>query len=631
MSAKEQTEPSTTTQVNGIAECSGRRTISGQGPPLYEYTPLTDSHSFRLLTIHPDTAPAPLDLSLTPVHFSDNLPSYEALSYVWGLEPGYKSATCNGRLLENVTTNLYEALERLRGREEERVVWVDALCIKQDDDVEKSLQVRMMHHIYARARRVVVWLGRDRGGYAQGAFRVLCALANDYYSAVYEALEDGTAVMKLGMPSCPPFSSRDLWKSVHMFFQNRWFLRMWVLQEIVLARGATVTWGVYNIDWDIIGAAIHVIRSDQTLHTLLESRTLQNAFFMEHLRTLHRPCYKKEKQEASGETRPFLHLLDIARSFDVTEPRDKVYGLLGFPTRDASLETNVFIVPDYGLAVSDVYTDVARKVLETDRALNVLSFVVRSEDIVGGDGMGMPSWVPNWMCKDIAYPFMGFQRGNWHRAGTARELEVMDTTDAKTLCLKGVVVDVLREVGARIPFSDLHASEPVLRGLVEWCLRDDVEVDTLAATLTAGRDSSGHIIEDPEAHLADVLALLVDLGIRDATVLHDQASSLRRLAPRRGDAGRAKEAVWRYSCYRAPFRTEHGRLGLGPGGARVGDKVVVLWGGQVPFVLREEGQSESERGVWRFVGEAYLNGVMCGEMQGLLDDGVGVEGVFEIR
>jgi hypothetical protein len=104
-------------------------TLSAPKEPSYEYTPLPDTNSFRLLTIHPGESTEPLTLSLTPVHFSGRVPAYEALSYVWGLEPGYETARCNGRLLKNVTTNLYKALVQLRLKKEERAVWVDALCM----------------------------------------------------------------------------------------------------------------------------------------------------------------------------------------------------------------------------------------------------------------------------------------------------------------------------------------------------------------------------------------------------------------------------------------------------------------------------------------------------------------------
>jgi hypothetical protein len=612
-------------------------TVSTPERLVYGYTPLPDSNSFRLLTIHRDESNAPLTLSLTPVHFSDKLPVYEALSYVWGMEPGCKAAMCNGHFLENITTNLHEALERLRTREEDRIVWIDALCIRQDSEAEKSEQVRRMDRIYREAKQVVVWLGTDKGGIAESAFQVICALADGQNAmsiagdnegiqinvpTSYESIKAGKHVTKTGVRPMPPFSNGALWSSVHDFFQNKWFLRMWVLQEIVLARSATVMWGSCSISWDTIGTAIDKIWADPTLHSLLESRGLQNAFFMQHLRALHQPANNNEGKKLEEEVKhPFLHLLDIARSFDVTEPRDKVYGLLGFPTRDANLETGVSIVPNYHLPVTDVYIDAARKVMEQDQNLDVLSFVVHMRHSIGND-IRLPSWVPDWTCKDIAYPFMGFTPENRHDAGSGRAMELIENTDAKTLCLRGVIVDVIQDVGEKVPFSDYHASSAVLKKLVDWCILQSANTETMATTLTAGRDVAGHLISNGDQHVKAFSAVLI--ALRGVPSLPSDPAGLMIL---RSDSEQAREAMWRYTCYRSPIWTVNHGLGLGPGGAKVGDKIVVLWGGQVPYVMREV---EGKSGVWRFVGEAYVEGLMNGETGRLVDNGNLTERVFEI-
>jgi hypothetical protein len=66
----------------------------------------------------------------------------------------------------------------MRAADNDRVIWVDALCINREDGKEKGIQVHKTNSIYARASRVIVWLGADKGGDADGAFGVLCTLAN---------------------------------------------------------------------------------------------------------------------------------------------------------------------------------------------------------------------------------------------------------------------------------------------------------------------------------------------------------------------------------------------------------------------------------------------------------------------
>lgn len=86
---------------------------------------------------------------------------YEALSYVWGSPARSRSIILNGCPFP-ITESLHTALLHLRDSQLDRVLWVDAISINQDDDGEKSKQIPLMRMIYAQARRVVVWLGESQ-------------------------------------------------------------------------------------------------------------------------------------------------------------------------------------------------------------------------------------------------------------------------------------------------------------------------------------------------------------------------------------------------------------------------------------------------------------------------------------
>ncbi len=91
---------------------------------------------------------------------------YEALSYVWGSpEKSRLVSTDEGSL--SVTENLHAALSRLRNHFSPRIIWIDAICINQDDKEERGHQVRSMVEIYSRASRVVVWLEDATTGVGQ--------------------------------------------------------------------------------------------------------------------------------------------------------------------------------------------------------------------------------------------------------------------------------------------------------------------------------------------------------------------------------------------------------------------------------------------------------------------------------
>jgi hypothetical protein len=83
---------------------------------------------------------------------------YEALSYVWGGDKKLQSISI-GNLKLDITQNLYTALLRLRDHDCSKILWVDAVCINQENDEEKENQISLMAEIYTKALRVVVWLG----------------------------------------------------------------------------------------------------------------------------------------------------------------------------------------------------------------------------------------------------------------------------------------------------------------------------------------------------------------------------------------------------------------------------------------------------------------------------------------
>lgn len=132
-------------------------------PPRYDYSSLPNGW-IRLLRLepHPD-AKAPIRCHLIDHHLVDSgegLHLFEALSYVWGSLEN-QQVVYVGKGCLRITYNLFGLVARLRDRARERILWVDAVCINQESILERSSQVRMMAKIYARASRVIVWLGRS--------------------------------------------------------------------------------------------------------------------------------------------------------------------------------------------------------------------------------------------------------------------------------------------------------------------------------------------------------------------------------------------------------------------------------------------------------------------------------------
>lgn len=94
------------------------------------------------------------------VHSSGEMVTFDALSYTWGIPSFTQIILCNG-ISHPVTTNLEIALKAYRSPKEDRYIWVDALCINQQDDREKSEQVANMLAIFQKAMHVTAWIGKD--------------------------------------------------------------------------------------------------------------------------------------------------------------------------------------------------------------------------------------------------------------------------------------------------------------------------------------------------------------------------------------------------------------------------------------------------------------------------------------
>lgn len=102
------------------------------------------------------------DLSIHSLNH-DNPPSYTALSYVWGPPPtmsgsGDDTLIVNGEAIP-ARENLLSALRAFQRRKDSAYLWVDAVCINQDDLEEKMTQIKLMGDIYSLAEKTVIWLG----------------------------------------------------------------------------------------------------------------------------------------------------------------------------------------------------------------------------------------------------------------------------------------------------------------------------------------------------------------------------------------------------------------------------------------------------------------------------------------
>jgi hypothetical protein len=339
----------------------------------------------------------------------------------------------------------------------------------------------------------------------------------------------------------------------------------------------------------------------------------------------------KIQQSEQKTTQPFLHLLDLSRSFDVTEPKDKIFGLLGFSAVGVApgLPSPWLDPPAYASSVEDIYTSIANQILDQEQSLDVLSYTSHCE-ADSPTNPKLPSWVANWNTENIIFPLTGFHENYKHQAGRFKKMTILPSQNLNILRLRGIMVDEVIDSTPRICRTDLSVSTLALRDLLEWCTKQGLYPSTMAITLTAGRNRQGGLLVNKEEHIGNLCAFLLQL---DPCWLENtwpaEAPTLRKLMNDHGNADISKEGLWRFCTHRSAFMTKSGKLGLGPGAVRKGDLLVVLWGGQVPYILRRGTEGEAW---YNFVGECYVDGLMNGEVATHQEDGQGyVEDVFELR
>ncbi|KAH8743163.1 heterokaryon incompatibility protein-domain-containing protein, partial [Hyaloscypha finlandica] len=179
------------------------------------YKPLSRSNSIRILNIEPTSSPSPLICTLKELDLHDGATyrAFTALSYRWGPPMPTRTITIDSHLVP-IRQNLHDFL--LLARDGARChLWIDALCINQDDDVERAEQVKMMGTIYSLASRVLVWLGCL-------SFEEVHAL-NEIYDFVEKVplIVDDDVLCKTTI--------RGLVK----LLQNEYWTRKWILQELL--------------------------------------------------------------------------------------------------------------------------------------------------------------------------------------------------------------------------------------------------------------------------------------------------------------------------------------------------------------------------------------------------------------
>ena len=606
--------------------------------PKYRYPKLPPTY-IRVLELQPSTSPtASLACQLTLQRIHER--PYEALSYVWGKPTVFESTiqcqdgedeTSAGSLA--ITANLGTALLAYRHAVKPRRLWVDAICIKQEDQDERQAQVRMMGDIFHNASQVLCWLGAFADPAADEHTALLAIdFLREFNKSRLEHLQQAQALVhgrERGTVNAVDLTHEaahvdSCWKAIKVFFDCEYFHRAWIIQEIGLAHRAIISWGRSDICIDWREVAEFVLFLDDNGASVINHLELKS-WVCNHINLVW------SKRDDGKPIFDFSEVLHWARVHLSTDPRDYVYSLLGHPS--AVIDGSLIIEPKYTLSTAEVYTNLAVNTIEKTNSLHILAFVDHSET---PSFLDIPTWVPDWHALNLVAP-MRYPTQAAAKEGNDITIDRLPGRGS-CICCSGFVIDKVcaisdminpkelalndyeAETRKTIPFLIDHLYERLvlnrdcgpssggnfvhaLSSVLTGAMRGTAAADSGATMHQQRSDCAAYILESHKLRITgDSQGFFNSLTAEDKEETQRLASG--------GSANQfVQDMTWTSMC-RKVFRTAAGHIGLGPRILAHGDVCVVIHGSVYPLILRQV-----QGGHYQLIGPALLYGFMNREAQ----------------
>jgi hypothetical protein len=575
------------------------------------------------------------------------LPTYSAVSYEWGSIVREHEIFCNDRVLK-VTANLSLLLSKFRTSDASQVLWIDAICINQDDLDERSQQVLLMGKIYKNAAVVLMWIG-DQTTYTADAVPVIRWFADLLHVLKLDPRKNERSLLgpyAFGQNLDSSAQERIVamqenlsWSTMIDLLSRTYFSRLWIIQEIVLSSKAVAVCGELRIEWKTFYEAALCIK--------ILGIDLGTAPFDHVITYLGELCF-----------RPLRHtmtLILIAFSdAKVTDPRDHVYGYLGI-LDDRSVKHK--IRADYSSTVEEVFRMATEDIIvQQDLGL----FEMQSIEPNSRPRAAMPSWARDWgFDRSLFYPRDVPEIGE--RLGGVQTV----TAEGSSLIIWGQIIDSI------VVISDNFSEENFKQILLEAFMSD---ISALTEKTAENASTATRKMLQCLSNYQDVLSLplgeqslyallaswvLEDLGLTSAVLSqnpkigklavtnpslrrwisdgNDDETDIRDLVRNStilqwliklheqdisGEASVDWENELSNSLYEAEhplgvnmFRSTKGFRGVGPGGynlqgddpaVRVGDYIALFPTVKVPMILRKH---HLEEDAYVLIGTAHVGNI----------------------
>lgn len=365
-----------------------------------------------------------------------------------------------------VIIHLGKILRHLRRDSADIFIWVDAICINQNDLEERSRQVAMMTDIYSTCSEVVAWLGGDQ----QNLSTPLDSLAKVYLSRFGTSLrawqELGGGLERLTTEDASMVD--DILKQpgvlqvLEDLYTREWFERLWILQEATLGQRLVLRFGRFTVTWESFERAHQMLylffyfndAEQQAMPGSTVQRVESQMPFATEI-SMQRRIFGRERQDTKDY---LLWNLILLHRRACTDARDIIYSAIGqvrSPPKG--------IVPDYTKPVRDVYHEAAKAIIDDRRDLKLLSYCFYSNRRYSGiPGLkkgtrlpwaSWPSWVPDWRVKCAGLDSFSLDLGaikfNTHHlfdCSGSSPANVRFSSDSKVLYVQGTCIGVVQTV-----------------------------------------------------------------------------------------------------------------------------------------------------------------------------------------
>lgn len=593
----------------------------------------------RIVEILPSphfSAPVSLGLSHHMLHEA----SFEALSYTWGTAPADVHVYLEGCDFL-VSPDLESSIRHLRYSDRSRKIWIDAICLNQADDTEKSTQIPIMHLIYQRATQVVVYLGvPSRESH----------LAMEYVRNVTATVEVGrqheisdlVAVKDwpLELLVTAPLSRAEI-ESLTAFYQllmRPWWFRAWIVQELCYATRVVFQCGGDVVDYELLRVALHITRKLHPVFVTYEdvieavmgdhhdfdkewpAKAINTALNLDYGRKVVRERHASEREDhkhtACAEDASWALWMNKHRL--CREAHDLVFSVLGL----AGTSFRRHFRPNYTLTIREHDRSVVEAFVAATGSLDVIFHSQHSIWLLNN-----PSWAPDWGQRERAGVFhLNGQKLPIVEPLAKENVEI--SFDEVLLHIRGRIIGTvhqtrLEEITLVRPPNELEAvTMPVTSGAARvstatpdrrwWLFKEAYEHGELFQTALDCL-AAKHPLWQMHLELF-LIMVVVNFEPRSSFSLPEEwlyAYSTQDIAV--GQHFEDVEQFWDLLEYLLMSRTicklDDGKLAVAPDVAEAGDRVAILAGCSNPAILRE-----SADGTFRLLGDGHVLGVCEAEM-----------------